>query len=353
MRRPLILLLAALASIVAGDFVVWRWAEGQLAGGFAAWSDGMRAQGWTVAAGPAERGGWPLAAELTLPDLNVAGGDAMIPAGMAWTGARVTLRVDLLHPRVASVRLGGRQALRVGGAPEIPFTADRFVVTVPLAYGEPPRSAALDAARIRLGPPADGLTVGLLQGEATWRADPGAREPAASVRLSAEAIALPPPPAPQAALGGHIGSATVEGVLAGPLPASAGSSYATAAAWRDGGSTLELRRIAVGWGPLGVTGGATLTLDGALQPAGTANLRLVGYDDALAALVGGHVIQANAARAAKAVLGLLARPAQDGGAAGVEVPVTLRDQALALGPFRFATVPKLVWPDAPGSANVD
>ena len=347
MRRLLIVLLAVLVAAGGASFLVWRWAEGQMADGVAAWADSMRAQGWKIAVGAPERGGWPLAAAFTLPDVAVAAGPEL-PGQATWTAQRVTLRADVLRPYQLVARVAGQQTVQYGGGPAIPFSADRFEVTIPLPAGAPPRAAALDAAGLRFGPPADGMTVGLLEGQSTWNTAAGTGQPAVTLRLSAEAIALPPASHPP--LGSNIASATIDSTLSGPLPPPGGFS-AMAAAWRSGGGTLDLSHIAIGWGPLGVTGGVTLSLDAAMQPAGTANLRLVGYDDALADLAAEHVLSAHAAQAAKAVLGLLAQSAQGGGAAGIAVPLTLRDQTLSMGLFPLARLPRLLWPDAPGSAN--
>lgn len=349
MRRLLIALVVLLVVAGGASFLMWRWAESQLADGLATWRNAMHAQGWTVASGPPERGGWPMAADLTLPDFAVTGGPE-IPAGVAWRAARITLQVDLLQPRQLAVRVEGQQSLQYGAGTPVPFTADRFNAVIPLPSDAPPQSAALDAAGIRSAAPAEGLTVGLLEGQASWHPTAAAGQPAIALRLSAEAIALAPAARP--ALGPNIASATAEGTLTGPLPPP-GTPYAMASAWRSGGGTLDLNRIAVGWGPLGVTGGASFSFDEAMQPTGTANLRLVGFDDALTALAAGHVLSAHAAQAARAVLGLLAKPAQGGGPAGVDVPLTLRDQTLSMGMFPLAKVPRLLWPDAPGSANIN
>jgi hypothetical protein len=235
--------------------------------------------------------------------------------------------------------------LRLGQQPTPPFTAERMNVTIPLTQGMPPTSAALDAKTVRFAAPAEGLTIGLLQGGADWHGIEAAPHRLA-LRLSAEAIALPPPPAPQAPLGPHIASATIEGSVSNVLPLQLSSPSATLAAWRDRGGVLTLQHIALGWGPLGVTGTASLKLDPALQPDGAATLRLVGIDETLTALAGAHTITPRAAQAAKAVAGLLAHASQSGGA-GVEVPVRLHDGTVSLGMIPLVTVAKLNWPDRP------
>jgi hypothetical protein len=336
-RRLLIGLACVLAALLVGSFVAWRWAEGRVAQGFAAWTQAMAADGWTVHAGAASRGGWPLAVDYSLDDFSMTGGANEIPGGAAYAAARLTLRLDLLHPSVASVRAEGSQSLRVGPTDALPFTADRFVLSVPLDQGMPPTSAALDAATLRFTAPAEGLTIGLLEGQADWHQ-------ATTLRLSAEAVTLPP--GAKAPLGPHIASATVEGTLSGTLPANAPSPAAAATAWRDSGGKLALRHLAIGWGPLGVSGTASLILDAALQPEATATLRLIGMQETLAALAAAHVITDRAARAAKAVAGLLTN-ASEGGMPGVVVPLTLHDRSVSLGMIPLATIGKLNWPGAP------
>ncbi len=277
--------------------------------------------------------------DYSVDDFSLTGGANTIPGGAAYRAGRVTLRLDLLHPTVASALAEGQQSLRIGPSEALPFSAERFVLSVPLNQGLPPTTATLDAGGLHFSAPAEGLTIGLLEGQADWH------QPT-TLRLSAEAITLPPPPAAQAPLGPHIASATIEGSLMGTLPADAASPAAAAAAWRDSGGKLVLRHLALGWGPLGVSGSAEVTLDAALQPDATATLRLVGMQETLTALAAAHVITTRAAQAAKAVAGLLTN-ASEGGAPGVEVPLTLHDRSVSLGMIPLATIGKLNWPSGP------
>jgi len=89
---------------------------------------------------------------------------------------------------------------------------------------------------------------------------------------------------------------------------------------------------------------AHLGFDGALQPVGTADLRVIGYAKALEALAKQRLITKDAAMAATAVLTLLSRPPTNGGAPEVEVPLTLHDRTLSMGQTPLLRVPELVWP---------
>ena len=135
----------------------------------------------------------------------------------------------------------------------------------------------------------------------------------------------------------------MDGALNGPVPRMPGLAR-RAAAWRDGGGTLELQHVAVGWGPLALTGSATLALDPKLQPMGAGNARIVGYAQSLDALGASGAIPPRAAFAAKALAGLIAATPENGGPSEIDVPLTLQDRTLAIRQFPLARVPSLAWP---------
>jgi hypothetical protein len=344
-RRLWIVPLAGVLLLVAGHFAIWHYAATQLDAGFAAWLAQRRAAGWTCAAGTPERGGWPLAATLSVPSVVLHGGDPDIPGGLAWSTDRLDLRVDLLSPGTLQVRAEGTQHLSLADLPDIAFTADSLVALLPLEAETPPHAVSLTARNLRAGLPdidaAASLTVGLVQLDAAIKPAAPAGEAALTWRLSTEAIALPAVTA--WALGSRISSLSIEGTVDGPVPLARGL-VPRATAWRDGGGTLEIRHLAMGWGPLGLSGAATLALDARLQPMGTGSVRLLGYAAALDALASGHVLTPSAAVAAKAVLSLLASVPEDGGPAEVEVPLTLQDRTLSMRQVPLVRLPEVIWP---------
>jgi hypothetical protein len=339
-------IVAVLLALLAGHALYWRWAAQRLEQGFLAWAADRRAHGWVVRAGPAERGGWPLAASVSVPGVHIEGGQADIPGGFAWDAERVRLSVGLLQPRSLAIAAEGMQRLRLADLPEIPYTADRLHADIPLEPGVPAHVADIDARDLRAGMPAgkdatSGLTVGLLQmhGEARPAAPQG--EPTLAFTTSAEAIGLPPHLA--WALGGRISSLSVDGALNGPLPRVPGLAR-RAAAWRDGGGTLAIQRLALGWGPLGLSATATLALDMRLQPMGTGTARVVGYAETLDALAASGALTKRAATAAKALAALIARTPEDGGKSEIEVPLTLQDRTLSIRQIPLARIPEMIWP---------
>jgi len=340
-HRLLIGILAALAVVAAAHTGLWWFAAGQLEDALTVWQAQNSAAGWTIFTGKPVRTGWPLAAAIAVPDLSIAGGEADIPGGLSWRAAQTELAVALLRPRQLRIRIAGEQHLRLSGLAEFAFTAERFEVTFPLDPGAPALSADLAASGLHAAVAGGSLDIATLALHADNRPAAGRGEEALAMTGSAEAIGLP---AVQSAwpLGPHIASVSFDAALTGPLPGLA--DLATrAAAWRDGGGTLAVRRLALGWGPLGLSASATMTLDAHLQPEGSATARLIGYDATLDALAASGMLAPRAALAIKSVLALLARPPEGGGTPQVVLPLTLRDRSLAAGRFPLLRLPELGW----------
>jgi hypothetical protein len=346
---------SVILALAAGHTALWLTASAQLESGFADWVALRRQQGWSVGFAPPARGGWPFAATLSVPDMVLSTPSiASSRPGwnmLVWHAEHVVLHVELVRPRSLLITPEGQQSLRLGDRPDIPFTADRVQADVPLEPGIPTRAAELRIDHLRAGLPTGALTVTRLQAQGQFHPAAPQGEAVATFNVSAGDIGLPPPNGLSGGegawpLGARVASLVLDGALDGPLPRSR-SLYARASGWRDGGGTLELRRVSLGWGPLGLSGSATMALDDQMQPMGTATARIVGHDAVLDALAAGHVLPPRTATAAKAVLGLLARTPQGGGTPEVEVPLTLQGSGLSLGRIPLARIPELVWPDAP------
>ena len=211
-----------------------------------------------------------------------------------------------------------------------PFSADRLHVDVPLTRATHIRTASLEVRNLR----AADASIGLLTGQVVGAAAP-------TMTLAAEAIDLPPQVT--WAFGPHISSLAVDATIRGGPPPP-GPLPAMAQAWRDDGGALDITHFALGWGPLGLAATARLRLDDHLQPAGTAELHVIGYAKALDALAAQHLISRDAARAGTAVMTLLSQVPSDGGAPEVTVPLTLRDRTVEMGNTPLLRVPEVIWP---------
>jgi hypothetical protein len=163
------------------------------------------------------------------------------------------------------------------------------------------------------------------------------------VAFSLKAEAISPPPGIARLLGPRIANLEADGALDGPL--SLGRTLKEqAAAWRDGGGSLEIRHLALVWGPLDLSASATLALDDQLQPMGAGSTRLVGFAETLDALAAHAAISRSAATATKAVLSLLAHTPEDGGPPDVEVPLTLQYRTLSMRQVPLVRLPEVDWP---------
>jgi hypothetical protein len=355
MRRITWAILAAIPILlVAADVVYWRIASDRLRTGFQAWTDARRAEGWEVEAGAVSLGGWPAAATVTVPNLHLHHSGKDFPDGLDWTSASTALRVSLYAPTVLRLSFSGPQHLRVGSAPDIVIGGDRIDGVAPLREDAAP-VYDLNARGLRVEP-ASGpwhVTIGLLNAHADFAPphdagshDAGSHDAdgprqAVGFAVSAEAIALPA--GMRWALGPNISSFSTQGLLTGPFPAS-DSMTAAATAWRDGGGSLNVTHLAMGWGPLGLTGSATLALDDQLQPMGSGNGRLVGYAETLDRLAAAGVLTKSAAIAAKAVLSLIAEGGVGDEPSVVDVPLTLQYRTLSMRQVPLLRLPELDWP---------
>jgi len=186
-------------------------------------------------------------------------------------------------------------------------------------------------------------TAGLLNAHARIADEVKADEsgPAATFSVSAEAIALPA--VIKWPLGANISSLSLDGALNGPLPATRDIT-GWAQAWRDGGGSLAITHLALGWGPLGLTSSATLALDDQLQPMGSGSGRIVGYAATLDRLAAAGMLTKSAATAAKAVLSLMAGTAESDEPSAVDVPLTLQYRTLSMRQVPLVRLPELDWP---------
>ncbi len=338
-RRRWLYGVAALALLlVLADAALWLAAQRALARGFDRWAAAMAARGVVVTAGQARAGGFPTAATRSFA-LRLQAGDAALRSD------RVVLRLSPTDPGTLRVDLPAPVGVSVPGLPPLALASADWRVTARL---DGSGIVATDARGLRLaiaeagGPPRD-VQAALLH----LQAQPVGE--ALNLVGSAQSIVLPAPlPGEAWPLGRHVASAAFELVAHGRLPqptdAAGWLDRAALAAWRDSGGALDVRRLAVGYGPLGVSGGGHLALDAELQPTGQASFQLLGYAETLDALAAAHVVTAHAAQAAAAVLGLLARAPADGGAPEVPLGVSLRDRVLTAAGFPLLRLPMLTWP---------
>ncbi|MDE2514947.1 MAG: DUF2125 domain-containing protein [Rhodospirillales bacterium] len=333
---PVVILLAATG--------YWWLAEQRLEAGFTAWRHQAEAAGWQVAAGSPGHGGWPFDARLDLRDVSLTGGTAVMPGGLALQAPRLALDIGLFSLPYTLRILPRDPVLRLGAASPIVLHAERFTITVTPQQGAAPvvDVAGKSVTLTPQGASADhAVGIGLLQAHTDLPAASGGA--VLHYTSSLEAILLPA--GQRWALGRHLSSISLEGSLGGlaALQPGAPSARALAAAWQKAGGVLDLKRLAMGWGPLGLSLAGSARLDDGLQPVMSATARIVGYAGTLQALARGGVISADAAGAAAAVLGLLAHAPEGGGPSEVVVPVRLQAGQVSIGGVPVARPGSVDW----------
>ena len=335
---------AAAVGLVLAHSLVWYLAVQRLRQELDGAIAGRQSAGWEVKTGPISTGGWPLSAELTAPAMLLRTAAATDPRAITWKAERLDLHVGLLHPRTLLATVSGKQALALGGLAEVPFTTDGMQAQITLAPHGAAQSAVLSVTRLRATLPAGPLTIGTIAAAIT--ADPTAARavPLLSTQLNVTDIILPGQGWP---LGPKLASLGLDARLTGPLPA-AGTLPAQLGAWRDGGGLAEVQRMGLTWGKLALNATAQLGLDARLQPSGTGAAQISGYNETLDALTAAQMLPAQSTRAAKAVLGLLARrPAADGQPAQVDIPLAVQNQVISVAGMPLLRIGEVVWQPAP------
>jgi len=121
------------------------------------------------------------------------------------------------------------------------------------------------------------------------------------------------------------------------------SSGDSLARWRDRGGTVEVSRLALSWGPLALEGDGTLALDSAMRPLAAFSARLAGGPETVERLAAAGLIAPMDALGAKIALAAMTIVPAEGGAPYAQVPVTLQDGYLYLGPARLLALPGMAW----------
>jgi hypothetical protein len=199
---------------------------------------------------------------------------------------------------------------------------------------------------------ADPLTVERGNFEATRGAstpvDPGAVHPrgeSLALDLAARDIGLPADLLQGNALeslGPLVSTLSSKMLVKGELNAGS-ADIKSLTAWRDGGGTVEFTSIELLWGPLRVTANGTLALDGELQPVGSFATRIAGLEKFITAMETSGVLSPSDAAIARITLAVLTRASDDGGPDRAEIPITLQDRILRLGPVALVQFAPITW----------
>ena len=345
-RRTLAVLILLMIVLAGGWTAIWYVAAGRVADHVLAWERQQRAEGWTISHGPPQRSGWPMAAGVRLPGLRVAAGAQYLPGGIVWQADALTLAVDIRHPNKLFWGVTGRQTVKAGVGPAIPFQATTFAGQVALAPNQPSRLFQLHATSLIAAVTGGGgtpqpLTVATLDAAETDDTNADAAGNALVLAATMTGVGLPPHLLP--GLGGSLRSLSFDAAVSGPVPAqgsapapTALATEALATAWRNAGGTVGLRALHLADGPLSADGQGRFQLNAFLRPEGSVALHLSGVNETVDRLAENGTLTRPEATAIRAVLGLMMRPA---GADTLDAPLNLRDGILAAGAIPLLRLP--------------
>ena len=113
--------------------------------------------------------------------------------------------------------------------------------------------------------------------------------------------------------------------------------------WQNSGGTVEIPHFELGWASLVVRAGGTMALDSALQPVAALTGKISGYNETADALVSAKIVKPGAALVAKFALGAFSRTPPGGGRPEIEVPLSIQEGWLFVGPVKLLKLPEIRW----------
>lgn len=337
-RRALLAgLLCAPILIGAGLALYWHLTANRLEAGLRVWVEQRRAEGGTARVGAMTRGSWGATVSVILHDVELSGAPPPLPGSFTWTAPRLTLSVDLWDPWKLTITPDGLQGLRLPDGTSVTVAAEGLTASV-TARSE----VEIDAKRLRVEAAEDAehaaLSVENLDFDLTIR--PGGDSPV-TLEVSASGITLPA--VARWAFGPRIEQLSLTASMSGPWPGGT-TTKRWVGTWRDGGGAIEARLRALVWGPLNISGTATLALDDQLQPMGAGTAHLVGFPALFDTLGTAGALTPSAVKAAKALLSLMAGAPSGQHPATVDVPMTLQLRTLSLRQVPLVLLPEIEWP---------
>ena len=347
LRRSHVIAAAFVAAAAAAGYgTFWFIEAGVVRNGLADWTAGARAEGFIVAYGTPRLSGFPfsIAVHLDQPAITA-------PEGRwRWTGEAVEADVRPWAFRHVTVHPLGRQEvglLRAGETALVSASAAKATAVVDVDERGRLTQGSFDAEDLSLEAAGAAAAASVHSVHLALAGIGGAAAPAqgpalpqtAALALDLEGITLPA--AEAGLLGPKLGPLTAEAQLRGPVDGK--GPIEAIKAWRDAGGTLELKHFSLDWGPLQISGNATLALDPNLQPEGAGTGEIRGFAETVDALVGQGLVRPDAGALAKAAFGLLAKTPPGGGAKVLSIPLSIQRQTLYAGPFGLMKVPTIKW----------
>lgn len=343
--RIIIYILCALAGLYSA---AWFIIADQLERGINRWSEDRRAEGWIVKHGAIKLSGYPLTwrAAVERPALERT---KQTPR-FRWSGPGIVLVWKPWQPQIVGIE--------VSGLHHIGTVTDQSWVVMPitLAGGDGKLTFGPEGRLVKLGLLLDGANIApkpdqtILINRLQMLADLAPRANSTpptkphlipSLRLNADIFGLTLPTDVKSPLGRTIGKLAIRSTLMGRIPN--GRPADALSVWQKNGGTMEIPHLELGWASLLVQAGGTIALDTDLQPVGAMTGKISGYSETADALVRAKLIKPGAALVAKFALGALSRTPPNGGRQEIDVPLSVQEGWLFVGPVKLLKLPRIRW----------
>ena len=336
--------------------VLWFAGASQLKAGVEEWIAQRPATGLSARVGKLEIGGYPLAFKLIARDPELEFSPPPGSGQAAWSAgfARAVAETAPWRPREFRIELTGEHGFEFGSGPgRKALRGETGRVRVAAAFDSEgfPEFLSLDLRRIgledRQGRPAYAAASARLSAERRPGGDGEGSTPDLRFGIAAEGVNAPA--LARLPLGNQLQRVLLEARLVGDFPLE--NVLESLGAWRDRGGTLELDKVDIRYGQLGVQASGTLALDRNLQPIGALTARIDGFPGAIDALREAGIIRPRDAAVAKLVLGALARRPAGGGPRALRLPLSVQDRKLSAGPVPLMEIPEIRWPEMAGETD--
>jgi hypothetical protein len=340
-RRLAAIALSILVILAIAWSGYWLYLTSQLEAGVQQWIAERRAEGYEIGYAAIRSGGFPRSAHVILDNPAMA-----MPANappLAWSANRLVVGVDPFHPRRLYIDGPGAHALSIGsGADQVRTHAEAGHLRMVQEMGE--TASVINVRDLALRP---------LGGDSSG---PGTEPPEAlaiarldassgSDRFVVNAAEIIFPQRPDLPLGNVIKSLAAEGTVEGELGLLPWPQALFR--WRDEGGVIEVAALKAEYGPVALSGSGTVALDDVGQPVAAFTAQVSGLLQVIDALhAHGHMGrgQALAAKLALSVLtGRRDRRGAPGGQGPLNLPLTLQDQVLSVGPVELMQIPEVRW----------
>jgi hypothetical protein len=263
-----------------------------------------------------------------------------------WQAARGSARLSPWRVDDVSFDLAGAHRLRFHAGP-VPLNLEITAKTAPGVFSrgtaDSPRRVTLRPTAMAVHAPAKDWRLRLDSAEIKlyrqWQRPSTDRDALSGLSLSIQGMELPD--GDGAILGRKVEKFSAAFQVKGepPLPLDRGRLRR----WHNAGGALEVKELGLTWGPTRIDATGTVTLNDALQPEASFTAHVVGYDEAVDALVKTGAVRAQAAEGLKLMLAMMARQSSPDRAREIRMPMSIQDRAIYIGPARLARMPRIRW----------